>query len=406
MNVTKFKASLRRFSAHTLVILIASAFTVGIVELVGRFVLKYSGESTNSETRPYEPYFVSGDFYGLVTTNTLLKSQEGPAAYGYQRQYGLYFNHARDGTWNAHWRSDFLFDHYLSRYSAQDVDTIMAGDPDAVHILVIGGSAAQGSSASSKNTVWHAQLERLLRQEFLRDNIYVFNAAMGAFVSTQERIAFDLAAAPRKPDIVVILNGFNDIHLPLELAVAPGDPVQLGKRYAQVYDNSLGRFVAAHSAVFRYFQKKMVSGYLAEYKRKVLNDRNWSTNLAGGIVRTYTENMKYLLGRGKQMNAHVLLFFQPWKALSSYRVQGGDQMPEFAFQLTCYEGIKSSLKMAEESGDFVDLTDVFSTDEGLSFYTDVVHVDDRGQEILAGTIAKVLIPQVQRIFGEKTPKDG
>ena len=80
-------------------------------------------------------------------------------------------------------------------------------------------------------------------------------------------------------------------------------------------------------------------------------------------------------------------------------------MPEFAFQLTCYEGIKSSLKMAEESGEFVDLTDVFSTDERLSFYTDVVHVDDRGQEILAVTIAKVLIPKVKRILGERTTKD-
>src|SRR5262249_13337962 len=123
----------------------------------------------------------------------------------------------------------------------------------------IGGSAAVGSSASSKNTVWHAQLERLLRQQVLRDNLYVFNAAMGAFVSTQERIAFDLAVASRRPHIVIVLNGFNDIHIPLELAVAPGDPLQVGKRYAQVYDNSLGRFVSQYSVVWNYFHNSVES---------------------------------------------------------------------------------------------------------------------------------------------------
>jgi len=268
MKNPKLKTSLTRFSTHALVILSASIFSLVIVELVGRLVFSFSGESTNIETRPYEPYFVSGDFYGSVATSTLLKSREGPAAYGYQRLHGVYFNHVRDGTWNAHWRSDFLFDHYLSRYSARDVDAILAEDPDALRIMVLGGSAAQGSSASSKNTVWHAQLESLLRQEFLRDNIYVFNAALGAFVSTQERIAFDLAVAPRRPQIVLILNGFNDIHVPLELAVAPGDPIQIGKRYAQIYDQSFWRFVAAHSTVFRYFQKKRVSGYPTRSNRR------------------------------------------------------------------------------------------------------------------------------------------
>ncbi len=54
---------------------------------------------------------------------------------------------------------------------------------------MVGGSVAQGFSASGKTTTWHAVLEGLLRTEIRSDDLYVVNAAMGGFVSFQEKLA-------------------------------------------------------------------------------------------------------------------------------------------------------------------------------------------------------------------------
>lgn len=52
-----------------------------------------------------------------------------------------------------------------------------------------------GSSATAKEKTWHALLEQKLRKELARPDIHVINAAMGAFVSSQERMAMEWAVA-------------------------------------------------------------------------------------------------------------------------------------------------------------------------------------------------------------------
>ena len=79
--------------------------------------------------------------------------------------------------------SDFLFEHKLSRYSADDVDRLLCNDPEATALFVLGASSAQGHSATSKLLAWHALLEDALRQKLHKPNLYVFNAAMGGYVA-------------------------------------------------------------------------------------------------------------------------------------------------------------------------------------------------------------------------------
>jgi hypothetical protein len=54
---------------------------------------------------------------------------------------------------------------------------------------------------------------------------------MGAFISTQERLAYYLAASPRGAQIIIILNGYNDLLGSASSGTRPGDPFQLGIRY-------------------------------------------------------------------------------------------------------------------------------------------------------------------------------
>ena len=389
------------------VIVVSIVVSLLLIEISARFYFLITNINTNTESRPFEPYFESGDFFGNVNNTALVEGKEGPDKYGYTERYGVYFNTSKDISWNASSRSDFLFNHYLSRYSTKDVDRISAEHPNAIRIMVIGGSAAQGSSASSKDKVWHALLEKILRGKLNREDIYVFNAAIGAFISTQERLAYELAVAPRKPDLVIDLNGYNDIFAPLELGVAPGDPIQTGKRYGQIYSNAWCELLASNSSLFRYFKKAYINNYLSRRKEEILRDKLWSNNLVGGITDVYVQNMKLLIHRGHQSGTPTLVMFQPWKSLSNRQQTGSwgnvefNQDPEAHFQFLAYKRIKDGLSLEEKNGDFIDISNIFSYKPALDFYTDSVHVDDRGQAIIADKIADILTPLINEIVSKR-----
>jgi hypothetical protein len=95
--------------------------------------------------------------------------------------------------------------------------------PDASALFVLGGSGAQGFSASSGLRAWHVLLEGALRRKLGKPNLYVFNAAMGGFVAFQEKLAFYLAVAARAPAAVLFYDSYNDVILQPISGTRPGD---------------------------------------------------------------------------------------------------------------------------------------------------------------------------------------
>ena len=375
--------------------LISVLVTLAIIEAMARIIFFFSGIHTSTNSRVFEPYFVSGDAFENFSNNVFARGDGGPSTYGYEKKYGIYFYMSKDRSLNARSRADFLFNHELSRYSAKEVDKIAEEQPCAIRIVVIGGSAAKGIGASSKDATWHALLEKKLRSELNRLDIFIFNAAMGAFVSAQERIAYDLAIAPRKPDLVINLNGFNDVNLPLKAGVAPGDPLQMGLRYAQVYSSPWFWVLANNSTFFRYIHNKYIDKYLYKHSREIIDDEYWSMNVANNISAIYIENMRYLIYRGKQSGTPTIVVFQPWKLISKARRIGKwgiKRRDEVYLQYYIYGRIKDGLQEEEREGKFVDISNIFT--EEISNYVDEVHVADKGQRIIAESVENVLLPIV------------
>ena len=127
----------------------------------------------------------------------------------------------RDGYWGARmpgqvkdpdlgWREAEAHIPGLVEEDAEGFQRLESPAPRA-HVLVVGGSVAWGAYASAVETTYFAQLARRLAAEGWPVRITVLGA--GAWTSEQELHALQLRGLALSPDVVMILDGLNDLTL-------------------------------------------------------------------------------------------------------------------------------------------------------------------------------------------------
>jgi hypothetical protein len=97
---------------------------------------------------------------------------------------------------------------YHLRY---DEDFPKIKEANEIRIFVTGGSTAFGQGVSQSDTYAYV-LEKSLRTQYPKLKIRVIIAAVGGYVSTQERIFFENIVLSLNPDIVMMLSGQNDTY--------------------------------------------------------------------------------------------------------------------------------------------------------------------------------------------------
>jgi len=374
-------------------ILVAGATEILARVALGLEPLRYSAS--------YDPVFVSGESRAGRSRDELSRSSNGPAAYDYSATpSGAYLWNGDVLPRSLTSLSDFLFGHYLSRYSSRDVDSITCRQPDALGIFVLGGSVALGTSASSQLSTWHALLERMLRKDLQRSDIYVFNAAMTGFRSIQERLAYHLAVFPRAARLVLIVNGANDFALGPSSAVRPGDPSRIAARYDGFYGNPLMLWLIERSAALNgIFQASLVRSVLQHRERISRSDEVFD-RYANSVVDLYLENMSAILQDCEANGTTCLVGVQPVRSVSASYI--GSQRfgpyvmpPERVRRI--YDLLHEKLRGHRYSAHFVDLTHLIGTESELDYFTDSVHFNDRGQELLADALLPAVESAIKQI---------
>jgi hypothetical protein len=370
-----------RLSRAIVAALTTLGVSLGVAELAARWAF---GLQPLQYRWPYQPLFVTGDYQYLVDNDRLPFGPGGPDSLGY-RERGFGFYTTPDAVpASSTPLSDFLFTHDRSRYSAAEVDRIACAEPDAILIYVLGGSVAQGFSASGKATTWHALLERAVRERLGRDDVYVFNAAMGGFVSLQERLAFHLAVAPRNATLAIVLDGYNDVTIPANSGVRPGDPFQLGLRFSQFYSDGFWWWLSTHSAIVHTLMQNEFDDHVLAFRRRLEQDDALFARHARAIAGLYTENMNEVLAScsGRKLGCFVAL--QPSRATSA-AASGAvrDDLLSQKRMVGLYDALKDAVAASPQRERFVDLTHIFDGADKLALYTDSVHPGDRGQALLA-----------------------
>jgi len=245
---------------------------------------------------------------------------------------------------------------------------------------------AVGSSASSKNSSWHALLESRLRESLGRRDIFVFNAAMGSFTSTQEKLTYYMAAVPRGARHILILNGYNDLTLFANSGGRPGVPFQTGVRYSQIYGNRFSLWLAEHSALWNLLVQHIMSSALLALRNKISTDEPTFKRHVDAFTMLYLENMSALLADCEAFRRTCFVALQPFRALSE--LQLGEPPTPYrevlpAEQLKqAYEILWQRISASRYARHFIDLSRVITSKAELAYYTDTVHLDDRGQVLL------------------------
>jgi len=269
---------------------------------------------------------------------------------------------------------------------------------------VLGASVAQGFSATGKATTWHAILERRLRERLGRADVYVFNAAMGGFVSLQERLAFHLAVAPRNATLAILLDGHNDLVIAAHSGVRPGDPFQLGLRFSQFYGDGFVWWLAQHSAILHTLMRNELDDHVLAYRRRLEQDDALFARHAGAIAGLYSENMNELLAscHGRQLACLVAL--QPSRSLSAaHSSVVRDDILSQKRMVALYDALKAAVAKSPEHERFLDLTHVFDGADKLELYVDSIHPGDRGQEVLAEALLAPTLAALAEAKPAKVP---
>ncbi|WP_395710479.1 hypothetical protein [Reyranella sp.] len=369
------------------VIVLALSFLVS--ELVARYLF---GLSPLEYTRPPHPLLVIGDQMAPAKLSDLDTAPGGPASLGY-RPDGLAFQVDPEAPAPASMTtlSDFLFDHKLSRYSADDVDRLLCNDPDASGLLVLGASAAQGFSATSKLLTWHAVLEDSLRRKFGKPNLYVFNAAMGGYGSFQDKLVYHLAAAPRVPVPIVFYNGGNDLQV--ISSGRAGDPAFLGTWYGTVYGNRLLLWLAENSAILNTVLQKSFGNSFIDFLARLEQDDALFERRANAAITLYLESMSEVLAVCEAEHRPCWVAIQPIRSLTSTRTGGNTPDVISARRVRqIYALFEQRLSNHRYRDRFIDLTGLFDDGDREGYFTDTVHVTDKGQPLIADALATRIAP--------------
>jgi hypothetical protein len=374
-------------------ILLVAALSAVAAELVARTVFDLS---PLVYTRSLQPVLVTGDQVPPARLAALRYAPGGPDSLGY-RPGGLAFqtDPAAPPPDSMTTLSDFLFDHQLSRYSARDVDRILCGDADASALFVLGGSGAQGFSASNRLTAWHAQLEDALRRKLGKPNLYVFDAAMGGYVAFQEKLAFHLAVAPRAPAAVLFYNAYNDLVLEPISGTRPGDPMWLATWYGAVYGNRSLMWLAEHSAIANTVLQNMVARSMTDLVARLERDDALFERRVGAAIDLYLESMSEVLAVCEAERRPCWVALQPSRALTSARSGGATPDVLSARRIVQIHGmLQKRLAGHRYRERFLDLTGIFDGGEGERTFSDAVHVRDSGQKLIAQALVGPIAPSL------------
>jgi lysophospholipase L1-like esterase len=282
--------------------------------------------------------------------------------------------------WHGHYMNNDHTQVGIVRRTVNPVRAECAGR--ATHIWMFGGSTLYGTSVADSATI-PSYLSQILNASGCFE---VVNFGVEGYVSNQERIVLEEELkSGKRPDLVINYDGFNDAFtavLEPGIVGAPIGTTELRRRLDGSYGSIRG--LLRHSCAVN-----LMSRWLLKHKASSVPE-------VANAVRTVEDleaNQELIRALGKAYGFRVRSFWQPF-LLDGKKVPTREEAqwianasnPDTPFRelLPVYQEAR---RKAAETQQFSFLGDIFDQDAG-TIYLDWVHLNPRGNEIIARKIAE------------------
>jgi hypothetical protein len=261
------------------------------------------------------------------------------------------------------------------------------------HVVMLGGSVMWGFTARDSFTIPALTAARLSALGIR--NARVDNLAQGAFNATQAATTLMLEVAHgRVPDVVVVLDGYNDIATALSYK-EPGHTyneqnsmrlIELGRRGFRAELLGLGR----HSHLIEGLRSKLTRGGGSVDAPPVK-----LTALCGATGRYYAGVAHELEAIGRSSGFPVVFFQQPVHTTSGKVLSPWERnFPNRRGVKECSDSIDAA--MAGRLGvSYFPLRDVFNADTASRFVDEISHLTESANAEVAERIVAVIAPMLR-----------
>ena len=256
-------------------------------------------------------------------------------------------------------------------------------------ILCLGGSTTFDTLADSNETSWPWRLERALAEQGL--DVEVWNAGVPTWTTAENVIALVTRDLELAPDLLVVMQGFNDMQ---PAAHMPHDPTYV-KGHSERTLEALGFTLEAPSLVARSVLVEWLRTRVGVQAQAPALRRSQETPLPLPVA-TYRRNLRSLFAIAKEHQIEVLVVTQPLHPESAKRP--ADQAFLYDWLRFPPESVGVELKrfnqvlLEEASRAGVGAVDAASTGQWTAqHFGDPVHfADDGSQELVKVLVDPVL----------------
>lgn len=229
-------------------------------------------------------------------------------------------------------------------------------------IAVLGGSTTD-SMLDSQIRSW----VEIMHDKYCQPDIVIYNGGIAGYSSDQELMKLIRDMMKLNPDMVIVYDGYNDLMQEV-----------LGKKYVYLRElvNFAGQCIPTCS-----------DEMLME------KEANMGVLLRRDPVQVWLENIEYMYAIAKSKNIKFVSFMQPML----FTKKRMDKHSKSIFQTMLFHGknqefldvakrFRESAGKIESMHDYIhDLTGIF---DDADVYMDIVHVNEKGNEIIAESIWK------------------
>ena len=289
-------------------------------------------------------------------------------------------------------------------------------ETDKYRVIILGGSAVFGYGAisSDENTI-PANLEKLLNEKIEGEKFEVINAGQGFYESTSELMFYLTDLLQLKPNLVILLDGFNDVTHSLILREEIGYPViyphwkskLLTLTSKEITIDDIGRPIykimrkskLLNKLILEYFAfmyNKRLYGDVLEKKEEIKYPSNFPA------MDKYLDNIQVFSEINSVRQIKTLVLMQPTIFLKEVLSKKEQQYLESNLNTSPYtqkETIFSMYQYANEKledlakkNDFLyydNINDLLK-DEPSEMFSDYAHFTDKGSEIVAQKVLDII----------------